>query len=757
MSRSLSEELSTTHGNDARTPASNLGQSHYAKSRRELLALLADLHATGVRQSLSLPQVAVVGAQSVGKSSLIEAISGVKVPRDTGTCTRCPLEVRLEHCQTQAWSCRVSLRIRAADGSQQDVAFASSAPCTTRRHRPSLSYRNFLDGSDRDFEVTNLEQRLSFTDNCVCIHIRGPDVTDLHFYDLPGLIVNVQEDQDPADIELVRSMVHNYVSRDSCIALLVVSCETDFENQTAGRLIRQLDPSGVNTVGVLTKPDRCDADTALEWQRINEKHRLESGWFVVKLPDATERMREISTAEISDNFFKSHEQWRAYAASNAAKVGTTNLAEHLADRLSAQLVNDLPRIHESISASLAATNAALASLPAQSIEDPIAEVLLRVTRFAQEISKRIQGTSGAAGQLAAGGLIQRLLATYAEFKDSVWRTVPVFDTRATEPETTASGGGGMVLQDFGPDGEPAMVEVERERVVTREQVVKVAKEARTRELPGNCPFVVKRHYIVEAVAKWQEPTETCFAAAGKVLLHELDNVLQDHFSIYSHGGLLARVRTAVHDHLQICAEQASAALRLELRKETCGPFTQNEHHLFAYKDIFLAHYKRMNNPGPMASTNQSSETAGPTASAAQRGTTHPQLDTAAVTAAALDALRQLGGAYANVTAADLARVLPTDDTDTALDIMAEVRAYFQVAYKRFIDAVPLTIEAALVREFDGTLMTALIQSLQLLGPEARATCERWVAEPPAVAVRRRELENQRRALEEASVLLNEFA
>ena len=37
---------------------------------------------------IDLPQIAVIGNQSAGKSSLIEAISGITLPREAGTCTR---------------------------------------------------------------------------------------------------------------------------------------------------------------------------------------------------------------------------------------------------------------------------------------------------------------------------------------------------------------------------------------------------------------------------------------------------------------------------------------------------------------------------------------------------------------------------------------------------------------------------------------------------------------------------------------------
>lgn len=41
-----------------------------------------------VQVDIDLPQIAVIGAQSAGKSSLIESISGITLPRASGTCTR---------------------------------------------------------------------------------------------------------------------------------------------------------------------------------------------------------------------------------------------------------------------------------------------------------------------------------------------------------------------------------------------------------------------------------------------------------------------------------------------------------------------------------------------------------------------------------------------------------------------------------------------------------------------------------------------
>ena len=59
------------------------------KHVKPLLEVINELRRQGVEDLIPpLPKIVVVGDQSTGKSSLIEAISEIQVPRDLGTCTR---------------------------------------------------------------------------------------------------------------------------------------------------------------------------------------------------------------------------------------------------------------------------------------------------------------------------------------------------------------------------------------------------------------------------------------------------------------------------------------------------------------------------------------------------------------------------------------------------------------------------------------------------------------------------------------------
>ena len=47
---------------------------------------------------------------------------------------------------------------------------------------PSISHETFLSGPDGEPD----KMELSFSKNCVCLELSGPDLTDLSFCDLPG-------------------------------------------------------------------------------------------------------------------------------------------------------------------------------------------------------------------------------------------------------------------------------------------------------------------------------------------------------------------------------------------------------------------------------------------------------------------------------------------------------------------------------------------------------------------------------------------
>ncbi|XP_016351081.1 interferon-induced GTP-binding protein Mx1-like [Sinocyclocheilus anshuiensis] len=70
--------------------------SHLEESIRPYIDLIDTLRSVGIHKDLALPTIAVIGDQSSGKSSVLEALSGIALPRGSGIVTRCPLELRLK-------------------------------------------------------------------------------------------------------------------------------------------------------------------------------------------------------------------------------------------------------------------------------------------------------------------------------------------------------------------------------------------------------------------------------------------------------------------------------------------------------------------------------------------------------------------------------------------------------------------------------------------------------------------------------------
>lgn len=62
-----------------------------------LITLIDKLRDFGLDDYISLPRIAVLGTQSAGKSSLLEAVCGLNfLPRGSGVVTRRPLELRMK-------------------------------------------------------------------------------------------------------------------------------------------------------------------------------------------------------------------------------------------------------------------------------------------------------------------------------------------------------------------------------------------------------------------------------------------------------------------------------------------------------------------------------------------------------------------------------------------------------------------------------------------------------------------------------------
>ncbi|KAL0958272.1 hypothetical protein HGRIS_000424 [Hohenbuehelia grisea] len=729
-----------------------LASAELSESRRRLLDLVMKLLNTGVQEDIDIPQIAVVGSQSAGKSSLIEAIAGITLPRAAGTCTRCPTECKLT-CSTSPWSCLVSLRFTKsvngeALGEPKTIVFGSAITKKSeveerirRAQRailnPSTNFKQFLDGDDED----PAKHETRFSSNCVSLQISGPGIANVSFCDLPGLIASVSGG-DSGDIELVKGLVTSYICRPSCIILLTVACEVDFEVQGAHHLVKEYDPHGQRTIGVLTKPDRIAAGDEQRWVSFvrNKEEPLEHGWFCVKQPGSTELKKGITWIEArqkENEFFSMTAPWNEMEGVYQKHLRTSNLIERASSVLSNLIAKRLPKIQDELQKSIREAQQNLSALPSEPSSDPLGEIIRLLYGFTQDISRHIAGLPHAAS------LPQTLRPHQHFFSAAIRATAPDFRVHKRPPSDTHPGEAPKLafLNDENnpievPD-DSRFAEFLRGRVpVFIDEVMRRAHEARTRELPDNYPFVVRSNFISEVTDQWQEPARVLCDIAYQTLNDFARHIIHDHFGAFGQGHLEQRVRVIVQDHLEKCRAAAETRIDWLIALEQ-RPFTLNTHYLTSYKDKFLSHYKAARQAKTDSALLETINNYRPSQTqASTRNKNYEHVEPSGV-ARVLLGLTEIG--FNGVRAADLPKLLPVDELEPALNIMAEVRAYFQVAYKRFADTIPLAIDRELVFGLERNLSQILQAGLGITGPNGQRICQELVEERPEVAEQRKEL------------------
>lgn len=176
------------------------------------------------------------------------------------------------------------------------------------------------------------------------------------------------------------------------------------------------------------------------------------------------------------------------------------------------------------------------------------------------------------------------------------------------------------------------------------------------------------------------------------------------------------------------------------------PFTLNNHYLDDYKDKFIAFYKGAREKEIRGRISARIE-AFKRRRGDERNDTSGEEDDDPI-ALIIRGVAGLGLQEFKVD--DIYKLYPRDRMESAIDIMAGVRAYFQVAYKRFADNVPQAINHELIRGIKRDMLKTLFSQLGLDGPDGHRICKDLAQESPQIAGRRLDLQKKIERLETAS-------
>ncbi|NXA35767.1 MX protein, partial [Eudromia elegans] len=307
----------------------------YEQKIRPCIDLIDSLRALGVEKDMALPAIAVIGDQSSGKSSVLEALSGIALPRGNGIVTRCPLE----------------LKLKKTDGRQ--------------KWKGKISYRHISEDLENPLEVERAIRKAqdvvagtrgAISKELISLEVWSATVPDLTLIDLPG-IARVAVGDQPEDIgDQIKSLLKNIICNQETLNLVVVPCNVDIATTEALKMAQVVDPKGERTIGILTKPDLVDKGTEESIVNIvrNQIVPLKKGYMIVKCrgqQDIHNNLTLASAIQQEKDFFETHKHFR-YILLREGKATIPLLAEKLTKELVGHIIKTLPVLENQIQAEL---------------------------------------------------------------------------------------------------------------------------------------------------------------------------------------------------------------------------------------------------------------------------------------------------------------------------------------------------------------------------------------------------------------------
>uniref|UniRef100_A0A8C2XD15 Interferon-induced GTP-binding protein Mx n=1 Tax=Cyclopterus lumpus TaxID=8103 RepID=A0A8C2XD15_CYCLU len=338
--------------------------------------------------NLDLPQIAVVGGQSAGKSSVLENFVGRDfLPRGSGIVTRRPLVLQLISA-TAEW--------------------AEFLHCKGKKFTDFDEVRQEIEGeTDR---VTGANKGISPVP--INLRVYSPHVLNLTLIDLPG-ITKVPVGDQPADIEQqIRDMIMQFITRESCLILAVTPANCDLANSDALKLAKDVDPQGLRTIGVITKLDLMDEGTDAREILENKLLPLRRGYIGVvnRSQKDIDGKKDIKAAmEAERKFFLSHSSYRHMAE----KMGTPRLQRVLNEQLTNHIRDTLPAFRSKLQSQLLALDKEAEEYRGYRPDDPsrkTKQLLQMVQQFSVDFEKRIEGSGDQVDtvELSGGAKINRI-------------------------------------------------------------------------------------------------------------------------------------------------------------------------------------------------------------------------------------------------------------------------------------------------------------------------------------------------------------
>ncbi|XP_026057819.1 interferon-induced GTP-binding protein Mx3-like isoform X2 [Carassius auratus] len=513
--------------------------SHLDESIRPYIDLIDTLRSVGIHKDLALPTIVVIGDQSSGKSSVLEALSGVALPRGSGIVTRCPLELRLKKVPGVKWKAVLTYD-KKADGSENLFAGLKHGKLVSGKvgqSAPKEKKIEFADPSLVEECVAEAQNELAgkgvgICDELITLEIISPDVCDLTLIDLPG-IARVPVEGQPEDIgKQIKRLIMKYIKKRETINLVVVPCNIDIATTEALKMAQKVDPEGKRTVAILTKPDLIDKGTEKSVLAIvhNKVIPLRKGYIMVKCRGQQQINDEVpleEAAQMERDFFQNHDHFRCLL--EEGKVTIKCLAIKLTLDLVDHIKNSLPPLQQHIQKQLCSVKRALRDCeagPPDDLEGAKEFLIETLNGFNEKIKSLLSGEPK-----NGKSLFFQIRAEFRKWNDYLTSTKPSFNNSK-----------------------------------------ELGENYRGRELPGFSNYIVFEKILQDHVAKIKDPAIELLNAIKDIIIKQFTAVVNECFQNYH---VLQNITEDKINDIQLNQQEKAEQRISEQFKMENGIFTQD--------------------------------------------------------------------------------------------------------------------------------------------------------------------------------------
>jgi GTPase SAR1 family protein len=314
----------------------------------KLLDLVDRLRECRVDQYIDLPQVVVVGDQSSGKSSVLEAITQIPFPRASIACTRYATQIRL----------------RRDPSLPNTITTVSIIPYRSQDAKRFESFTHQVDEGADFTEIFQAATQLIFASDrgnflsrdILSIERTGPTVPHMMtVVDLPGIIHNPTKTQTVQDVEAISALSKFYMSKDRTIILPIVGCDSEYARQIIVRRCKEADPTGRRTLGIITKPDMTlTPEREAEFIDLacnkDERNRLQLGWHVLRNRAHNEMNFTSEQRDEAERRYFAESKWGSRM--EPSQLGVEALRKKLSTQLIRHIANEVFKVQGDIERNL---------------------------------------------------------------------------------------------------------------------------------------------------------------------------------------------------------------------------------------------------------------------------------------------------------------------------------------------------------------------------------------------------------------------